>query len=566
MNYDENGQEIEGDVTSTYRLNSWMADLYSSIKSLRIGQLSLASAHNAGMDYEAPYSNSYIACQDKSFRNQLDNGVRVLDIRLRWFSGYGDDNVNSGLIFYHSQTSGRTFANMLHDIDRFQETNPGEIVILDFHELSQQRSDKPIPYAAIHAHFMGHYTGKMLPRSASTLTLEQIRAQYPGPRIIVAVPNEVCAGGRDNTYFWNKINHEWAGDGIVELDRLLAHIESVMANPPSGTAPWSLSATVYNIGGPRAIISDLVQWFPKFGDRIKKCNIINFDFCSRNSALAVQQCIESNILKGSRLAITSPVPGGWYLNGASSVKGGGMPGATIELYDRGAGSYDGGVVNAQGVWEARVDLHPVWNHPLACRQTINGATSDWSEFVTFNVLASVPTPIISTPTNGSTVDARKPLISGYNGVPGATVRFYEEGSGAILYGTAIVEPDGTWESRPDVALPAGRFRLTCDQFDSGWTSGYATESAFTVPDFPNSVIELWVEKYGTRTDIQWRTDPEDIGKVSFVCYLNDGNEKATSGNSASYDYLSENSTYRATVFAINAAGLRSEPAEITFRI
>lgn len=193
---DENSlQSVDSDV-SAYSLNRWMTDLNWSINHLKLGELSLASAHNSGMDYEAPHSNSYITCQDKSFRHQLDNGVRVLDIRLKWFAGYGDTDVNRGLVFTHNGESGRTFANMLNDVDRFHEANPGEIVILDFHDFSLQRDDKPVPYAAIHAHFMRHYTGRMLPRSARDLTLQQIKARYPGRNMIVAVPPEVYQGGR----------------------------------------------------------------------------------------------------------------------------------------------------------------------------------------------------------------------------------------------------------------------------------------------------------------------------------------------------------------------------------
>jgi 1-phosphatidylinositol phosphodiesterase len=320
MNDDIEAQVVESGVMQTYRLNSWMKDLHPLIKSLKLGELSLAGAHNAGMDRKAEYSNSYITCQDDSFRYQLNNGVRALDIRLRWFSGYGDDNVNRGLVFDHSQTSGRTFANLLNDVDRFHEANPGEIIILAFHKLEPNQSRNPVPYAAIHAHFMRHYTHKMLPRSAAALTLEQIRVQYPGPRFIVAVPNEVCGGQRNNTYFWDKIRHEWAGSGVVSPERLFSFISGVMKAPPTSKVPWSLSATTYGIGGPGDIVDRLRDRFPVGGDWQRKSSIINFDWCARSNATMIRQCIESNVFKTDSLSIISPLPGTTGFNGASSVK------------------------------------------------------------------------------------------------------------------------------------------------------------------------------------------------------------------------------------------------------
>ncbi|WP_419708234.1 hypothetical protein [Pseudomonas sp. NFX224] len=493
MNGDIEAEVVELGVMPTYSLNSWMKDLHPLIKSLKLGKLSLAGAHNAGMDKKASYSNSYITCQDDSFHYQLNSGVRALDIRLRWFHGYGADNVNRGLICDHDLTSGRTFANLLNDVDRFHEANPGEIIILAFHQIEPNSSNNPVPYAAIHAHFMRHYTGKMLPRSAVALTLEQIKVQYPGPRFIVAVPSEVCGDSRDNTYFWNKIQHKWAGSGLVSSERLFSFIGGVMMAPPVSDVPWSLSATTYGILGPGDIVDQLRNRFPAGGDWQRKSSIINFDWCARSGAAMIRQCIESNVFKTNLLAITSPLAGATYFNGASSVKGAGMPGATITLYDTGAGWYDAGRVSAEGVWEARLDLHPVSNHPLKARQKFNGVESDWSEAVIFNVVSHIPVPKVLMPVHGLEVRDVRPLIFGDNGVPGATVRFYEAGSGVVLYGTAVVGLDGKWGSETTVALPAGQFSLTCDQFGSGWQSDYSVVTKFTVnPPRPqiNVAVEL----------------------------------------------------------------------------
>jgi hypothetical protein len=276
----------------------------------------------------------------------------------------------------------------------------------------------------------------------------------------------------------------------------------------------------------------------------------------------IRHCIESNVFKTDLLAITSPLPGETYINGVSSVRGTGIPGATITLHDTGAGWYDAGRVSAEGVWEAKLDLHPVSNHPLKARQRFNGVESDWSKVVIFNVLSHIPVPTLSTPVNGSEVRTVRPLISGQNGVPGATVRFYEAGSGAVLYGTAVVGRDGKWANEPTVALPARQFSLMCDQFGSQWQSGYSAVSKFTVnapsPPF-NLRVKIGVDGDNEYAEVSWEINPADVGKkLVYVCYLNDECERSTSLYVTRFDDLRRNTYYSFTVFAVDALGVRSD--------
>ncbi|WP_347909501.1 hypothetical protein [Pseudomonas grandcourensis] len=644
-----------------YNLNSWMVDLHPYIQHLRVSELLLASAHNAGMDNEADYSNSYITCQDKSFRYQLDNGIRVLDIRLRWFHGYGSDNVNQGLRFTHSdQTSGRTFANMLNDVDRFQETNPGEIVILDFHRFELHNNSYPVPYAAIHAHFMRHYTRKMLPRSAEGLTLEEIKSQYPGPRLIVAVPREVSAD-RDPTFFWDKLDHSWAGSGAVDPDRLYAHIQGVMVNPPFNDYPWSMSATVFGAGGPGAIIPRLVGWYPAGGDWQRKSSIVSFDFVARENSAFIRHCISSNpkrVVIGTRLRMHFPPPGytsytnavqvngyampnaivtlsqsdigtdlgttvadsngSWRMDAQlpggtikltcrqsrhgqvsrwtepvtiqvitsidpptistpvhgsdvnsvrPSFRGSGVPLATVRFYESGLGTilYGTARVDDNGNWSAapNVDL-PYGSFALVCAQDFNDLTSGYSEVTTFTV--NLPIPIILEPANGSVVTTTKPVIRGRNGVPGATVRFYESGLGTILYGTASVDANGNWSAPPDVELPEGGFVLTCDQTMGGLNSRYSADASFTVVNGearPEAPKGLSAEPLVQSANIFWLSSGPGVARYRYD--LNGLIGQDTVETTIRLAGLSRDTPYTVRVFAIGHSGLSSEPASLVFR-
>lgn len=486
---DENSlQTIESGLYS-YSLNRWMTDLHSSIKHLKLGELSLASAHNAGMDFEAEYSSTHITCQDKSFRHQLDNGVRVLDIRLKWFWGYGDTNVNRGLMFTHGSESGRTFANMLNDVDRFHEANPGEIVILDFHKFHRHRDDKPVPYAAIHAHFMRHYTGRMLPRSARELTLEQIKARYPGRNMIVAVPPEVYQDGAlDYTYFWVQIDHQWAGDGTVSAERLRGHIAGVMNNPPFNDVPWSMSATTYSaLDGPGNIISTLRQWYPVSGDWQRKSSIINFDFVTRESAAFIRHCIESNIGKPlrPRLAILRPSEGETVYGPRLTVAGVGRTGARVTLVAKNEEvdlNWDS-VVRNEGNWEISVEIPPS-GYDLSCVQQYEGHDSQWTVPITVRYVGVPLPPTIRSPAHGSMVGNRKPDISGRGAVSGASVEFYDTKEPPTYYGSTRADSSGNWIGTPEADLPGQEFSLRCLQRLDGMTSPFSEPVTFTFMNAP----------------------------------------------------------------------------------
>ncbi|MBN6771938.1 hypothetical protein JRG42_02270 [Pseudomonas granadensis] len=275
---------------TSYQPKSWMGDLRSSIGNKKLWQLSLPGTHNAGMDRYANYSNSYITCQYDTFWYHLESGIRVLDIRLKYFSGYS----NTGLRFRHthSQESGRTLSEMMNAVREFLHKNPTEIVILDIHELSTQKGT-PVPFQELHNYFVGEFGSALVPRAAVNMTLNEIKANYPGGGIVLAAPNGLS--NLNPTLIWSQINHRWAGSGLVSTSRLYSHIDSVMRNPPAAGALWSMSATCYSGWGVQNIKSELNNWYSIGSEWQRKSNIINVDFF--NDSEIVRNCIESNLRK-----------------------------------------------------------------------------------------------------------------------------------------------------------------------------------------------------------------------------------------------------------------------------
>jgi hypothetical protein len=483
MEKKDDTQDAEYNSRANYRLESWMGDLYPLIKHLAIGEMSLASAHNAGMDKKAPYSNNFITCQDDSFAYQLNQGIRVIDIRLKFFHSL---TIPQELRFTHSLESGRKLGDLLDAVDDFQRMHPLEIVIFDFHEIVNNNNDHPYNFSWLHTFFTNNYKHKMLPFSAALLSLEDIRKEYPGPRIVVAVPSKVTAG-RDGTYFWNQIGHKWAGAGQVSVDRLYQYIKLVMDGPPPQLPffkdkLWSMSATGYG-SAPLEIIDTLSGWYPTAGNWQLKSNIINFDWVGRKDARLIRQCIESNISKPvlKRLKITSPVEGETYVNGVSSMKGikrGELSNVMFSV--NGASAYTNIMPYDNATeWEKKQIL-PVGE--ISLRFAAKYKDYQYSvntDPVTIRVMHAPPK--ILSPTDGSVVPTNRPTITG-TAIPWSVIYFYEYGGNFTIYGRANVDGDGRFSVVSLYALPYMKdFLLTARQYiDDVPASDYATPIKITV--------------------------------------------------------------------------------------
>jgi len=274
----------------SYQRKSWMGDLRSFIGNKKLWQLSLPGTHNAGMDYYANYSNSYITCQWDTFWYLLDSGIRVLDVRLKYYAGLS----NTAIRFRHTHDldSGRNLGDMMHAVREFIQANPTEIVIVDIHELMTQ-TGTPVPFQELHNYLVGEFGWALIPRAAVNMTINEIKSKYPKGGIVLSAPSGLS--NLNPTLIWPQINHHWAGSGLVSTSRLYSHIDSVMRKPPAAGALWSMSATCYSIWGVQNIKSELNSWYSIGSEWQRKSNIINVDFF--NDSEIVRNCIESNLRK-----------------------------------------------------------------------------------------------------------------------------------------------------------------------------------------------------------------------------------------------------------------------------
>lgn len=112
---------------SSAKLESWMSRFHDHTP---LSALSIPGTHNSPTHYKALPS---VRCQSVSLREQLDNGVRFLDIRVQPDSP--EDESNEGLILVHSAfpislTGNKYFRELVNTVNDFLDANPSETVII----------------------------------------------------------------------------------------------------------------------------------------------------------------------------------------------------------------------------------------------------------------------------------------------------------------------------------------------------------------------------------------------------------------------------------------------------
>ena len=112
---------------SSARLESWMGTLKDETP---LSALSIPGTHNSPTCHTALPS---VRCQAVSVKDQLNNGVRFLDIRVQ--PENPDDPSKDGLILVHSAfpislTGNKYFRDMMNVVHKFLDANPSETVII----------------------------------------------------------------------------------------------------------------------------------------------------------------------------------------------------------------------------------------------------------------------------------------------------------------------------------------------------------------------------------------------------------------------------------------------------
>lgn len=114
-------------IFSRAKLESWMSQLEDESP---LSALSMPGTHNSPTCHVALPS---VRCQAVSVREQLENGVRFLDIRVQ--PENPSDPSKEGLVLVHSAfpislTGNKYFRDMINEIQAFLDRNPSETIVM----------------------------------------------------------------------------------------------------------------------------------------------------------------------------------------------------------------------------------------------------------------------------------------------------------------------------------------------------------------------------------------------------------------------------------------------------
>lgn len=280
----------------------WM-EQYGSCKNLPIGECILLGSHNSGFDKLAPFSPSNETCQDTHIKEQLAWGVRVLDLRVEFFSrAQGAHRFQ----IFHDSSSGRTVENdVLGKLLDFRRSFNAykEIVILDFHQFKNFDSGAHLELAALLKTKLG---ATLVPYSCKDAAVAQLWEL--NMNTVVAYNH---ADGL-NDLFWPGVDQRWIGSNLPGKDSLHEFIEKVGSEPKPFGKLRSVQAAYYSLPMfvPKDLSEDLMNWFASRDDGgpIARHYIINIDWALRQRLadnVIHANSIRSN-MRGAVVTLQSP--------------------------------------------------------------------------------------------------------------------------------------------------------------------------------------------------------------------------------------------------------------------
>lgn len=255
----------------------WMA-AYGSAKHLRVQDAILPGTHQSAFDKRAAYTPSMETCQDVTVHTQLHAGIRVIDIRVQFYSGYPAGDSRRFMIF-HSGNNGRTIQGDILNalLDFYNDVrNRGEVVVLDFHEFKGFTVAAHLELAGV---IKNSLRGLIAPHKFRSFNLAQLAAL--GKTVVIAYQND-----NRNPDFWTGVNQRWIGSDQPTSSQLKAFIDKVAAE---SKGPWelkSIQAAKYNklFHTPDDMSPDIMSWFASgtAASPIMKHYIINTDWSLRH--------------------------------------------------------------------------------------------------------------------------------------------------------------------------------------------------------------------------------------------------------------------------------------------
>ncbi|KFE51401.1 hypothetical protein [Pseudomonas syringae] len=283
--------------TATPKHYNWMA-LTPQIGTLRIDELILAGTHNAGMDKQSPnMSLPQEITQDVSPLEQIQNGIRVLDLRVSYYEKYPPGDPRRFQI-YHATSSGRTIAidilgALLGFYSKLEQSGDKarEIVILDFHMFKNFTDEAHHQLVRQIIHSLGE---RIIQHDLRFLTLGELWAQHPGKNVVIAYDDPMT-----HWKFWDGVDQCWSGENLISTSNLKLFMDEVAEGRKPDYQLQSIQCAKYVLPFhvPDDFSEKINEWFKSESARsyIQNFHIINTDWALRSNI--VEDCIHANIIR-----------------------------------------------------------------------------------------------------------------------------------------------------------------------------------------------------------------------------------------------------------------------------
>jgi hypothetical protein len=295
--------------TAPPKHRNWMA-LTPHIGTLRIDELILAGTHNAGMDKQSPnFSLPQEITQDVSPLEQIQNGIRALDLRVSFYEKHPGGDPRRFQIF-HATSSGRTVATDIIDAVKSFYTDleqtghkARDIVILDFHQFRNFTDGAHHELARLIIDSLGE---RIIHHDLRFLTLSELWAQHPGKNIVIAYNNSTT-----HWKFWEGVDQCWSGENLISSSNLKLFMDEVSLGGKPDYQLQSVQCAKYVLPFhvPDDFSEKINEWFKSESavSYIQNFHIINTDWSLRSNIVA--DCIHANLIRAGLRQVAQSAAG-----------------------------------------------------------------------------------------------------------------------------------------------------------------------------------------------------------------------------------------------------------------
>lgn len=148
----------------------WMKDIRDDVM---LSELAIPGTHDSATfnKHVFPIADDVIVTQTLDFDQQLEYGIRVLDLRVR--------RTGSSLALHHGPVYlDKMFGSALESIARFLKENPSEAVLFRLREEHTPDPDVHISLEQVFKNYMQRYEAFYLPAPRRDITLGEVRGKF----------------------------------------------------------------------------------------------------------------------------------------------------------------------------------------------------------------------------------------------------------------------------------------------------------------------------------------------------------------------------------------------------